>query len=539
MVSHPNRRRATKAKPALSAAVASSQNDYSGLLNGVRNSFAAATSSGERLFLTDAEDLFDIYLDALPAERQEHTCHCCRRFIRTYGGLVSIADNGSLRPVLWASDGVPEFYAFAFEALSARVKRSRIVSPFLTKDAVWGVSVTGQWPHPSITPNRSYVFGERSLSADQAMAAAKENYRTVITAINEFTPAMLDEALRVLSAGALARSEKFVSPVKWLRALHDRPKGRNGENILWAAVASAPEGYCHPRAGMVGSLLEDIAAGMSFDAIKVRFDAKMAPLQYQRPQALPTAGNLKAAEALVAKMGLAPSLERRFARVDEVQAAWTPAIPSQKAAAAGGVFGHLQVKNAEEVASLRLPTVTITWDKFARTVLPTAQRLEMLVPSTGRFVALTTAVNSDAPPVLKWDRDDERNPVAWYVYPNGSPARQWGLTAGAWAKVSAITPFPNLWGTKPMPYVADGLILVLEGAEDVRSDAGNALFPECLRDDLHGIRATVEAYSHSAVLSGRGAELASGYDIRRAAADCRLRVFCNGAWSEFQIDRWD
>lgn len=538
MVNHPNRKRAERARTA-AAPRATHEHDYGALLAGVRASFDAATAHGG-LFLTDAASLNDLYLDSLPAERQHHNCSACRRFIERFGGLVTITETGETVPAMWNPEGVPEFYRATFAALHARVKKARVTSPFLAKETTWGTPVTGEWSHMAVSPTAPLVYRERALTAGQAMAAGRENFRTVATALAEITPAMLDEAIRLLQADALARSEKFIAPVKWLRALHDRPKGRLGENVLWRAIASAPEGYCHPRASVVGSLLEDIAAGLPFDTIKARFDAKLGPLIYQRPQAAPSAGNIKAAEALVEKLGIAPSLERRFARLDELQAVWTPKVKPEAAKNGGGVFGHLKPKDAAgTVRPVDIPASTMTWDKFTRTVLPNAEQIEISVPSRGRFVALTTAVNADAPPIMKWDREDERNPVAWYVYQNGSEARQWGLIGGSWAKVNAIAPFPNLWGSKPMAFSTDGVVLVIDGAADTKDDAGNALFPECLRTELHGARSTIEAYSRSAKIAGRDQASACGYDVRKSAADCVLRVFSAGAWSSYRIDRWD
>lgn len=539
MINHPNRRRKTKEKVAAVSATHNHDHDYSALLMGVRGSFAAITGGYAKLFLTDADSLNDLYLDSLPAERQVHNCHCCRSFIGTYGNLVAINGTGETIPAMWNPEGVPEFYRTAFTAMYERVKKARVTSVFLTKQAPWGTPETGTWQHISVAPPATLVYREHGLTDGQAMAAAKENFRTVATALSEFTPPMLDEALRLLQADALARSEKFIAPVRWLRTLHDRPKGRKGENVLWSAIASAPEGYCHPKASVVGSLLEDIVNGLPFADIKARFDAKLGPLIYQRPQVAPTVGNIKAAEALVAKLGIAPSLERRFARIEELQASWSPARPISPPAA-GGVFGHLKPKDAAgAVRPVDIPATTMTWDKFTRTVLPSAEQMEIRVPSNGRFIALTTAVNADAPPVLKWDRDDERNPVAWYVYPNGSAAHQWGLSAGAWAKVSAITPFPNLWGTRPMSFMGDGVVLVIDGAIDTQTGSGNALFPECLREELHAVRSTVEAYSRAAELAGRAEASACGYDVRKSAADCVLRTFSNGAWASYRVDRWD
>ena len=539
MATHPNRNRATKRMATAVDVAHEHEHDYSALLVGVRASFDAIVAEHPRLFLTDAEGLNDVYLDSLPAERQVHNCHACRRFLRVYGGLVAITEDGRTIPVMWDPEGVPDFYRAAFAALHARVKRARIASLFFTTRRVWGLPLTGKWSHMAVTPPLDLVYRERALTAGQAMAAARENFRTVATALTELRPAMLDEALRILEAGAVARAEKFIGPARWLRSLHDRPKGRAGENVLWRAIATAPEGYCHPKASVIGPLLDDILAGLPFDDIKARFEAKVAPLQYQRPQAAPTAGNIRAAEELVAKLGIGPSLERRFARLDELQMLWLPA--PQKEAAAAGVFGHLEPKDAAAVRPVDLPAQTMTWEKFSRTILPSAEAIKIAVPAIGNFIGLTTAANPDAPPILKWDREDERNPVAWYVYPNGSPAGQWGLRGGAWATLSGICPLPPLWGPRPSAFLGEGVVLVIEGACDTR-EAGNALFPECLKEDLHAVRATIEAYSRSASIGGRESASACGYDVRKEAGvspRCDLRVLASGNWNRYRIDRWD
>jgi hypothetical protein len=525
-------------QPAMSgeAAAHDHDHDYSGLLAGVKASFEAAVTPGARLFATGARRLNEIYLDWLPTERQIHNCHCCRRFLETYGGLVTIDEAGNTRAAMWDPDKVPDFYKPAFRMLRKHVEAMEVISPFLTKQKVWGNPVTGKWSHMAVMPPAQLVYSGRALDAKQAMAAARENFRTVSTALSQFTAPMLDEALRLLEADALARSEKFVGPVRWLRQLQDRSKGPRGENVLWRAIASAPEGYCHPKSSVIGPLLEDIAAGLPFEDIRRRFNAKLHPLQYQRPQAPPTAGNIAAAEALVAKLGIAPALERRFAKLEELQTIWRPAEP--KPEKAGGVFAHLKPKAAGSVARSELPQTTMTWSKFAKTVLPKAERIEIMVPRVGRFIALTTAVHPDAPPILKWDRESERNPVAWYVYPSGSSAHQWQLVAGFWAQVTAVAPFPTMWGSSPMPYLGEGVVLVIAGAIDTQ-DAGNAIFPETLRDELHGIRSTIEAHSRSAKMQGRAEASACGLDVRREQADCQLRAFVSGAWAPYRIDRWD
>lgn len=143
MINHPNRRRATKPR------VVSSDHDrdYSALLASVHRSFAASTASGARLFCTDAAGLNDLYLDNLPDERQTHNCHACRRFIETFGALVTIDEAGDTAPVMW--NDPPEFYAPAFSAMAKAIKRAKVTGPFLTKADTWGTPQTGAWTRHS------------------------------------------------------------------------------------------------------------------------------------------------------------------------------------------------------------------------------------------------------------------------------------------------------------------------------------------------------------------------------------------------------
>lgn len=538
MVNHPRRskRIAVTAEP-----VHDHDADYAGLLAGVRATFSRTT--GRPLFQTSAEGMTDLYLGNLGAERQVHTCSACRRFLENFGSLATIADDGFATSALWDADAVPDFYRPAVAAMASAVSRAKVTGVFLSSEATWGTPNTGAWTHLAV-PSPA-VHRHALLTAGQKMAAKREDYQTVARALADFSPELIAEALRLLEADHLARSDKFVVPLQWLADLHAKRKeakdSRHRENLLWRAIATAPEGYCHPRSGVTGSLLEDIAAGMGFAEVKARWEAKMHPLRYQRPQAAPAVGNIAEAEKIVEKLGIARSLERRLARLEDLQTAWRPAAKKPAAPLPGGVFGHLKAKGAESVRSLDAPAAVMTWDKFTRTVLPGAEKIEALVShGSMNFIGLTTAVHADAPPILKWDRAEARNPVAWYVYHGGSPASQWGLTPG-WVDVTAITALPPMWGDNPQPHLGEGFVLVLNGAADTRTGQGNALFPECLNADLHAIRATIEAYSRRAEMQERENASACGLDVRKGSKSIgyRLRVTAAGLATEYMIDRWD
>ena len=532
MINHP--RRSRRAVAVAAAPAHDHDADYAALLDAVIGSFEP--HRGAPLFRTDADGLFDAYLATLPAERDVHTCSACRRFINDFGGLVTLDDKGRTSSPFWCDD-VPDFYKPAMAALRRAATKARVVSPFLSADKTWGLPHTGPWTHFAV--KAPAVFKHALLTPGQAMAAKREDFGTVARALADFSAAHIAEAIRLLDADALSRSERFVSPLRWLAALHTARaslKGPARDNVLWLAIATAPDGYCHPRAGMTGTLLEDIAAGMPFAEVKARWEAKVHPLRYQRPQAPPSAGNIAEGERIVGKLGIARSLERRFARLDEIEAIWRPA--ADVAAEGGGVFGHLKAKGVP-AAGVDLPTQTMTWEKFARVVLPEAEKIEAHLNGNMAFTTFTTAAHADAPPIIRWDREEARNPVSWYLWHGGSRPEQFGLSAG-WNAVAAISSLPTMWGATPSPHLGEGFVLMVKDAKESRN-LNSAMFPEHMRPELHGVRATIEAHSASRNLVGGEDGTASGLDIRKGAPrlDYRLRVTSGGRIATYLIDRWD
>jgi hypothetical protein len=137
--------------------------------------------------------------------------------------------------------------------------------------------------------------------------------------------------------------------------------------------------------------------------------------------------------------------------------------------------------------------------------------------------------------IHQWDSLEKRNPVSWYVYHGGSLASQWHLTGGAWRAITAVALQPSMWHGENAHHGRDALF-ILDGAVDMKEDSGNAIFPETLRSEFHGIRGTIEAYSRGAKLGGR--EQASACGHRAVGATVRVDAG-SGVVSEYQIDRWE
>lgn len=396
--------------------------EFPGLLAAIQGRFASFSEGP--LFHTTATGLWSLFHENMPEHlRAIYACSCCKAFVGRYGDLVSIDDQGQLHAALWGQ--APPGFERAFALLARAVTGAELRDVLVPATAVLGTprsppTATGKvWSHLCVTSPR--VHSHLLLTAGQVRAERREDHHMLSRGLAEFSQATVERALALLSSGTLYRSEKCIGAATWLLALHQARAAvaspRQKDALVWRAVATAPAGFAHVRGGVIGTLLEDLDAGMSAADIKRRFDTKMQPSNYMRAQTAPTEGNIQAAEKAIAGLKASGALSRRFARLDDLQRfLWRPA-PVEAPAPASGVFGHLTPRGKAKPAPLDLPKQTMTWDKFARTVLPGARSIEALVPATPeRFVALVTAADPSAPPILQWDAAERRNPVSWYYH---------------------------------------------------------------------------------------------------------------------------
>lgn len=493
------------------------------------------------------------FLHELPeAERQTYNCRACRQFVERYGGLVTINEDGQQESVCWSMmiDTIPELFRRAVSVVNRYVVLAQVQDVFLSPLETYGLSqspetVAGHiWTHLYIHVPEVLQTAERKFqSTAQAMAEKREDFRLLGQAVGTYSMQHVQTVRAYLATEQLYRGEHVLGVADWFLQLHQKlslTKHRQRKhNLLWQAVATARPGWCHIGSTMIGTLLDDIAADRPFEECKSRFAAKMSPLRYQRPQAPPNEGALDRAERLVAQIGISRSLERRTANLDDMQEwLWQPRAAAPKEPA--GIFDHLRkAARRQPLAAGRVPA--ITWVKFRETVLPAAEAMSCFMPTTGPFMAFTTAQHADAPPILQWDREIHRNPVAWYFY-NCSTAAAWNLTTGSWTPVVGLVNPPYYWGplTVSRSHHGDSIFFLLRGARDMQGKAGIALFPEILKSEYREIRAAIEAYSKEARLGEADGVPACGMGFHKDSLwNLLVRVEAGGIQTEYQIDRWD
>ncbi|MGL5766240.1 MAG: hypothetical protein ACRCX8_11430 [Sarcina sp.] len=387
----------------------------------VKTTFEEMVNNGAKLFLTDADNLWEAYLNNLPKNKEHYNCRACKNFIRKYGSLATLDANGDVVSVLWSKE-VPEFFEESVREMNDKVEKSNIVTPFISDTCDLGVSRTGDWSHIHVVLPNNMKNKSRLKTDTQIMAERKEELGMLTRALEEYSMSTIETAIELLNSQSLYRSDRCLGVAQWFKKVKEEVESTKNTkrqiNMKWYHVSTAKEGYCHVRSSMIGTLLDDIQSGMSFELVSRRFEEKMNPSNYMRSQSAPTQGAVENAEKVVEKLGIANSLERRYATIDEIEdkLIWkNREIKKEvKETKSKGIFGGVATKeiNKPDYSSvLDMPATTMTWDKFRRTILSDAVNIEARITRPERLMAMVTASDVEAENILKWD-----NTFSWYYH---------------------------------------------------------------------------------------------------------------------------
>jgi len=497
--------------------------------------FIAEASSGP-LFTTDVDPdaVWAKYLDSIPdpVERQHYNCSACRHFLKRYASLAQVTAEGKLHSPVWDVDQAPYFFHEFAAWMYRAVSRAEITGAFVSGSAVLGTPETGEWKHFALTLPPSAVFKKNPLKTPgQRAAELAHNVETVRNALLTYPTSLLAEALNIVKSEALDRTEKILGGAQWLYdasvEFHSSKGQRARQNLLWKRVVAAPDGFCHPKASMIGTLLEDLEAGKGFEACKRSFNTKMHPLNYQRPKAAPREGVIDRAEKIFEALNLGSALRRRFARVEEVEALWRPTQSPSRGSDAG-LFGQLRGAREDAREGVIADAGQVSWAKFSEKVLPEALDIEFKVPAHGSFCALVNAVDPGAEPLFRWN-----HPVSWYLYANGSSASRWLLRAGDWVKVTAICANPAHWNGREDPNNPQSALFLLQGAKD-SGQPSLCIFPETLRAELREVASVIEAHSRRGQMEGAEQASACGH-LLSSSSPTLLRVRNRLGTTQFRV----
>lgn len=377
-----------------------------------QNSFQNFVKDQQHLYIVDVDKdlLWTTYLQSFPESiRQEFNCNSCRQFIKNYGNLVRINRDYSIS-TFWEFSIEDAVYQNVVNNLTTLVKDSIIKDVFITDTTKLGCdynfqdteSGTIKWNHLFYRLPGTLRLYHRDLEAKKS--EYRDNANVFKLSLEELTWDSVAITLELIAENNLYRGQEFKGLLEQFRHHHTEYYILGGQlrlNYCWY-YATRPSAVNRIRNTSIGTLLVDLSKGTELDVAVRKFEAVVAPTNYKRPTAIVSSRMIEDAQRTIAELGLTSALQRRFANIDDLEVnnlLWVNRDKNSE-----DIFTNLQKDLVVNPRNLKNVS-TVTLDEFITTVLPSVEKLEVLVENKheGNLVSLLTAVDSEAPTLFKWD----------------------------------------------------------------------------------------------------------------------------------------
>lgn len=407
----------------------------------------------------DKDELWEVYLSSFPEgtnkmyrKRREYDCGHCRNFIKTIGGAVAIVD-GKIHTI-WEIDADDVVFQPVVDALRTYVESKPIKDIWRHFTNTVGTKTTNEytedkqiikWTH-MYTPIPERLL-ERKSDIPTAKAKVRDRKNVFKRSLDEITEEAVDTVLELIASNTLYRGQEWERVLKDFRKYQREYNGLSDEEkdtYTWTKAMTIGDVIGRIRNHSIGTLLVNISEGMDLDNAVKAYENVVAPANYKRPKAIFTKKMLEDAKKTVTDLGYMDSLQRRFARLDDIT---VNNILFCNRDAAPHIQGGLDIfaEMSKEVAvnPKKFSKVEeISAEKFVSDVLPTAKELEVLLENRHKknMVSLIAPVNKDAKNMMKWG-----NPFSWAYSGNMTDSEMKERVKNAGGAVDGVLRFSIQW----------------------------------------------------------------------------------------------
>lgn len=374
--------------------------------------------SNQELFVAgeDTDELWAAYLAAFPEgsnpiyiKNTEHDCSCCRGFVKNLGAAVAIVD-GEIHTI-WDVPGLQSPYKEVAKAMDAYVKSKPLSTVLRKSEPRYGAEQTKQLLEGGEVKMWKHFYGtvaRRHFS--NAVGAEVGEFNTTVAlfkrGLEELSLESVEQVLELVKTNALYRGQEHEAALKefkrHLLAYNKLTTNKQRKIYVFSNVSSPAARF---RNTVIGTLVQDLSAGVDLEAAVRAFEVKVAPANYKRTTALITPRMISDAMKTIADLGLESALQRRFAKISDVtvnNVLWVD--NTVKRHMKGGVEGLLLDAVKPAVHDKKHPAVAIDIETFMEKVVPKATSISILLKNQhlANFVSLTAPVAADVQPLFKW-----------------------------------------------------------------------------------------------------------------------------------------
>ena len=396
--------------------------EFKRVANMVQETFENLFSGEPVLFKADVDPdiLWSKYLENFPVgsneifrTRRQNDCSCCRNFIRKYGGLVSI-DNEGLVHTLWDFDA-PDQFKTPIKEMQKYVLSVPVTDVFLFESTNVGSAFSAEILPPDATGHRGHLvwdhfalkgvpfrFVRTPVSIPGIVGSLRSNIDVFARSMNEISMDAVNTVLELIENKLLYRGSESRSVVSEFQEVM---KLSRTKYPYWIRRMGAllPTAVSHIKNTSIGTLLVDLSSGMDVDEAVSRYEQIVAPSNYKRPKAIFTSRMVADAKAKIEELGLVDSLPRRFAQISDISARDVLFLDRDVAALIKDPFAILNDKVVRKGRDFS-KTQWVSIDDFLKYWVPNLSKVELFVGGGLRknHMALIAPKNQNAPSMFSW-----------------------------------------------------------------------------------------------------------------------------------------
>lgn len=408
-----------------------------------------------RLFRVNisGNEIWDLYLASFENEQifrdpesSEHRCNSCYNFIKRYGNIVSINEDGKLETLFTNVTDVGE-YSESAKAVDLLIKSKEISDVFFetynelnnnlnyesckkNQDAYklgivfnlkqytqeeadkFGVVNTEkvyEFCHFNIDLPKQFV-DQTGDSVEKIMARYRDKYSVFKRAMEEISLDTLNLVKDLINQGSLLDGTAHLHMIDTYIQFHSYKPIVRTDNWHWIMTYPMQEVVAKFKNTLVGVLCSELSEGLELNDACKNWNKRVDPINYHKTVAPVTESMKKNAVKDFIALGYSESsITRRLATIEDIKASEILHLNSGDGKIKEiSVFDNVKTASTQHKRSKFDDVEEVSIEKFMSDILPNCNNIEAFLKNShsGNLVALTTTENQDDSKILfKWDNN--------------------------------------------------------------------------------------------------------------------------------------
>lgn len=399
------------------------------------------------------DEVYQLYLTSFPngsnpvfrdPASSTHNCNNCKNFMRRYGNIVAIAEDGTLITVFGAA-GIAEPYWNVAHALDTKIKGSGIHSVFFeeyemlnqklnyercnkkleqfrlgiaenhkqyTKEEAdkFGVVSPGEirkFTHMHVNVPKEFV-NMSGKSIESMIGQYRDKYEVFKRAMEEISLDTLNLVEDLINQGSLLDGTAHLHVIKEAlrhKRCYDCIMDVNKDTWMWETTYKMDERTAKFKNTLIGVLCSELSQGEELNKACENWNKRVDPVNYHKAKAPITKKQIEEAQKFVEENGYSDSFSRRLAIMEDIK------VEEIKHVSAGdgkipkvSMFDEVKATATQHKRAKFDDVEVVPIEKFMEDILPKCSSIEALLLNSheGHLVTMTTSADNEGKPIFKW-----------------------------------------------------------------------------------------------------------------------------------------